>query len=193
MEFVGAGPGSHVDHTTGVAAKLGAVTVGLHAEFRGHIRTGHENRQIANGRVSRNAVEVCSVLVRGAAANLVVASREDVLARERVAFGGTLRDHPRNQSHQVEQVTSVHRQFLYGAVVYRLAEVGIFRLQQRRGGGDFHRLSHLTKLHPDVSPNGAGNRDFDRRNRCAPKPGKFHFHTIGGRNEIQKLVASVIV
>ena len=149
MKVVAATPGRHVDYAARVTAVLGAVVVRLHAEFGDRVGDWNQCGDIAVSDVHRNTVKERDALVRRAAADLVVARRENVLARQ-VPVGGTLRHNARHQVDQVQDIAAVQRQFLNRPRSNHLAQRRIFRLQQRRRGRNLDLLRHVADLHCHV-------------------------------------------
>ena len=133
---VGARARGDVDDAANEAAELGAAVVGLHAELGDRLRTRRQHDDVAVGRIlHRHAVEVGRALVRRAAADLVVASREHVLARQ-APFAASLRHDGRRQRNQVEHVAAVQRQLPYAAALHHNADRRVFGLQHRRLAAD---------------------------------------------------------
>ena len=105
-------------------------------------------------------------------------------------LGRALRHHARHQRGEVHDVAAVHGQFFDGPGVDHLAQVGVFGLQQRRGGLDFDALGHFADLHRNVRADRAGNSHFDILRVAFLKPLCSTSTRYIAGNEVEKLVVA---
>ena len=191
-EGVAARARGHVDDAAGEAAELGAAAVGLDAEFLDRVGTRRQHHDVAVGGVlHRHAVEERRALVGRAAANLVVAGREDVLAGQ-TAVGAPLRHHRRRQRDEVEHVAAVQRHLLHGTGGDGRGDRRALRLQQRGLAGDRQRLREVAEGQRDVDAGRGLDVDRDALAHPALEPRELRFDAIRAGHQVGEARAAIL-
>ena len=191
-EGVGAGARGHVDHAAGEAAELGAGAVGLDAELFDRVGTRRQDDDVAVGRVlHRHAVEERRTLIRRAAANLIVASGEDVLAGQ-TALGAALRDDRRRQRDEIEHVAAVERKLLHRPAANRRGHRRALRLQQRRLAGHGQRFGDTPEREAHLDARRGLDVDLDTLAHPTLEARQLDFEPVRARHQVHEPGTAVL-
>src|SRR5205823_2430674 len=190
VKLVAARFGGYIDHAACVAAVFRAVVICLHAEFGDSVGAGDEGDDVAVSIVYRYAVEKSGALIRGPSADLVVAGREYVLARQ-VPVGCTLGYNPGNEIDEVKNVAPVQGNLLHSPSADNLAQAGVLGLNERRLARDFDRLSNVSYFHGYVDTHGCLDIHDNLIAHIAAESGSFDLQSVIAGNQVYNAVSGV--
>lgn len=135
---------------------------------------------IAIDHINGTTVHKRRTLVRGTAANLVVAGREDVLPCE-IGGRATLWDNPRDQAYQSENIPAVQRHVCDCLALNDLPQGSVVDLEKWSLGRDNDLFGDIAHLQNGIDTSSLVNQNFNRIASIGLESGILDLHLVNAR------------